>query len=127
MAKKGLLVVSCNIDPSKEKEFNEFYNGQHLDIALKIPGYLTGQRFKIFEDADLASAVPGVPPDTFFTGKRCKYIAVYDVDCEDAVAGVKTSPEAATSVKEFFDWVPYLKDVSVTFYEAISAKKVRKA
>jgi hypothetical protein len=127
MGKKGVLIVSCNIEPSKEKEFNEFYNGQHLDVALKIPGYLTGQRYQIFEDADLASAVPGAPPDTLFSGKKRKFIAIYDVDCEEAIAGVKSSPEAATSVKEFFEWVPYLKDVSVTFYEAISDKKVRKA
>lgn len=123
MPKNGLLIVSCNIDPSKEEEFNEFYNGKHLDVALKIPGYLTGQRFRVFEEPDLTSAVPGAPPDTFFAGRQRKFIAVYEVDCEEAIQGVKTSPAAAASVKEFFDWVPYLKDVSVTFYREISPKK----
>jgi hypothetical protein len=123
MAKRGLLIVSVNIDPSKEKEFNDFYNQKHLDVALKIPGYLTGQRFQVFQDMDLTGAVAGAPSDTFYRGKTRKFIAVYDVDCEEAISGLGSSPEGEAAAKEFFEWIPYLKDVSVTFYEPISGKK----
>jgi hypothetical protein len=127
MGKRGLLIASANIDGDKEKEFNQFYNEKHLDVSLRIPGYVTGQLFQVFQDMNLSGAVTDAPPDTFYAGKTRKFITVYEVDYEEAIAGLGNSPEGAAAAKEFFEWLPYVKDLSVTFYEPISQKKSRKA
>ena len=41
----GLLVVSMNVDPAGEHEFNEWYNTEHLPQLAAVPGVLSARRF----------------------------------------------------------------------------------
>jgi hypothetical protein len=41
----GLLVVSMNVDPAAEHEFNEWYNTEHLPQLAAVPGVLCARRF----------------------------------------------------------------------------------
>jgi len=41
----GLLVVSMNIDPAAEHEFNEWYNTEHLPALAAVPGVLCARRY----------------------------------------------------------------------------------
>jgi hypothetical protein len=64
MAKKkgtGLLMVWVDVPPDKEKEFNRWYNEEHLAERLAIPGFLSGARYE---------AVKGGP----------KHLACYELD-----------------------------------------------
>ena len=87
MGKKGLLIVSLDIDADKEKEFNQFYNEKPLDVSLRIRGYLTGQLFQVFQDMNLSGAVTDAPPDVFHAGKPRKFIVVYEGDFEEGLWG----------------------------------------
>jgi hypothetical protein len=63
MAKKGtgLLMVWCDVPADKEKEFNRWYNEEHLAERLAIPGFLSGARYE---------ALKGGP----------KHLAVYELE-----------------------------------------------
>jgi len=63
MAKKGtgLLMVWCDVPTDKEKEFNRWYNEEHLAERLAIPGFLSAARYE---------AVKGGP----------KHLAVYELE-----------------------------------------------
>ena len=42
----GILVVSLyGVAPDKEAEFNDWYNGEHMGQAIKVPGFLNGGRY----------------------------------------------------------------------------------
>lgn len=46
-----VLVVTMEVDPEDEAEFNKWYNEQHLPERMEIPGYVSARRFKL-EDGD---------------------------------------------------------------------------
>ncbi len=47
----ALLVVSMNIEPANEPEFNEWYNTEHLDALAAVPGVLAARRFRATDTA----------------------------------------------------------------------------
>ena len=73
MEKKGqaLYIVSMNFTGTQEQEveFNEWYNKIHVSDALRVPGFLTGDRYEAVR--------PGK--------KQRRYIAVYEVENEDVM------------------------------------------
>jgi hypothetical protein len=80
MAKKGtgLLMVWCDVPADKEKEFNRWYNEEHLAERLAVPGFLSAARYE---------AVKGGP----------KHLAVYELESaavlqSDAYRKVSANP-----------------------------------
>ena len=57
----GLLMVWCDVPSDKEKEFNRWYNEEHLAERLSVPGFLAAARYE---------AVKGGP----------KHLAVYELE-----------------------------------------------
>jgi hypothetical protein len=57
----GLMMVWTDVPADKEKEFNRWYNEEHLAERLRIPGFLSGARFE---------AIKGGP----------KHLAVYELE-----------------------------------------------
>jgi len=45
-----VLVVTMEVDPANEAEFNKWYNEQHLPERMAIPGYVSARRFKLAGD-----------------------------------------------------------------------------
>jgi hypothetical protein len=75
---QGLLAVWTDIAPEAEREFNDWYNSEHIPQLLGVPGFLTGRRYQ---------AVEGEP----------KYLALYElanieVLKSDAFRQVRESP-----------------------------------
>ena len=97
---KYLFVVMMDIPQDKEAEFNEIYNNEHVPTMLKVPGMLSGARYRTSTD--------GVP----------RYLALYGLespevpDREDFKQAV-TAGEYARKVR------PYTKNRSHIVYERI--------
>jgi len=62
----GLLLMMTDIDPANEADFNRWYEEEHLDERLKIPGFINARRF---------TALEGGP----------KYLALYDLESPDVL------------------------------------------
>jgi hypothetical protein len=45
MAGKGMLLTSMDIDASDEAEFNHWYDREHLEERVAIPGFLEARRY----------------------------------------------------------------------------------
>lgn len=74
----GLLMVWADVPSDKEKEFNRWYNEEHLAERLAIPGFLSAARYE---------AVKGGP----------KHLAVYELESpavldSDAYQRVQAQP-----------------------------------
>jgi len=98
---KYLYVVRMDADPEKEKQFNEWYNKEHIPALLKVSGVISANRFTSLE---------GTP----------KYIAIYELD----------NPNVRTSEawKKAVEMTPRPKDVTIqnatrNLYERIYPKK----
>ena len=54
-------------DPSKEKEFNDWYDNIHLPDLLKMPGFIGAKRYEIGEPVE----------------GEGKYLALYQIETDD--------------------------------------------
>lgn len=72
----ALLTVAIDPDPNLEDDLNAWYQEEHIDLLLKVPGFLQARRFR---------AIEGSP----------KYLAIYDLASLDAL---KPSPELDRAV-----------------------------
>lgn len=75
---QGLLAVWTDIAPEAEREFNDWYNTEHIPQLLGVPGFLSGRRYQ---------AVEGEP----------RYLALYELTNvevlkSDAFRQVRESP-----------------------------------
>ena len=65
---KWLLVVESNcMDPSREKEFNEWYDQTHIPDIFETPCFVKASRYELTRAAE---------------GKG-KYLAVYEIQSDD--------------------------------------------
>jgi len=52
----GLLLFMTDIDPALEGEFNRWYEEEHLDERMAIPGFITARRLPMRAPRCLGSA-----------------------------------------------------------------------
>ena len=53
----GLLAVWTDIAPEAEREFNEWYDTEHIPQLLEVPGFLSGRRYQAVEGKPLYLAL----------------------------------------------------------------------
>lgn len=100
-----MLKPKPELTPKKEKEFNDWYNKIHLLDALKIPGYISGHRYKERE------------------GKN--YLTIYRIENEAIIPRALTSKEVAYAREEFVKkWAKYF-DYTITVFTHIHSETRR--
>lgn len=67
METAGALVIWTDIKPAAEEDFNRWYDHQHLEERVGVPGFLNGRRYKAIGDAP------------------AKYLAWYEVESPDVL------------------------------------------
>jgi len=97
---QGLLAVWTDIAPEAEREFNEWYNTEHIPQLLGVPGFLSGRRYQ---------AVEGEP----------KYLALYELTGpevlkSDAFRQVRESPTAWSK-----KMIPLFRNTAIGEYRTI--------
>ena len=71
MAKHTFIVLSNPVE-SKESEYNDWYNRQHIPDVLNVPGFVSAQRFRL---ADTQMSRDG--------NRAHKYLAIYEIETDD--------------------------------------------
>ncbi|KAJ7119846.1 hypothetical protein C8R44DRAFT_788973 [Mycena epipterygia] len=72
---KYVMVVSYEIAPENEEDFNKWYDEEHMDLISRIPGWKRGRRYKLVDSAQLIGNAPDQP--------ACKYLAIHEIDNKD--------------------------------------------
>jgi hypothetical protein len=106
MAKWLFVVYSDCADPSREAEFNEWYDQTHLPDVLNTPGFIRASRY-INTDPN---AGPG------------KYLAIYEIESEDIGQTMTTLGERLTKLKASGRYSDLLLRVSRATYRQISSR-----
>ena len=71
MAKYTFIVLTNPVE-GKESEYNDWYNRHHIPDVLNVPGFVSGQRFRL---ADTQMSRDG--------NRAHKYLAVYEIETDD--------------------------------------------
>ena len=114
LSDRPLSIVTANVDPAYEEEWDRWYTESHLPGVLNVPGYACGARFRRLDHPAL---------ENFNTGP--KYLAIYECESEDVlptlVPGDRIHPEAEA---ELGRWQSYgalhARDFGWGFYRLIS-------
>ena len=69
------MVVLTNPVEGREQEYNDWYDGRHLDDVLRCPGFVGAQRFDYAMRPDASGEAPGH-----------RYLAIYDIESDDLQA-----------------------------------------
>ena len=77
----GLLMLWTDVDPEHEAEFNRWYNEEHIQYLLKVPGFLSAGRYE---------ALSGGP----------KYLAMYELEEPSVLRTQAFLDEATASLDE---------------------------
>jgi len=104
----GLLAVWTDIAPEAEREFNDWYNSEHIPQLLGVPGFLSGRRYQ---------AAEGEP----------KYLALYDLTDVEVMKS-----DAFQQVREMpTDWtkkmLPLFRNTAIGTYRQIFSHGTRPA
>jgi hypothetical protein len=104
---KYMLVVGMNVpDPSKEKEFNDWYNKIHIPDVLEIPEFKKASR--------LEHVSPGE--------KDTKFMALYEIETSDIKATMKALDSKVAEKRKAGRMSELGKPVMVGFYKQTYSK-----
>ena len=87
-------VVGHEAPRHKHKEFNAWYNTEHLPALMTVPGFLTGRRFRLSERE--------VPPMVGGGGSLPQYLTIYDIE---STSVFESEAFAKASQSPWSDWV----------------------
>ncbi|MFQ6111755.1 MAG: DUF4286 family protein [Nitrospinota bacterium] len=90
-----LLVVSADVDPAHEEEFNHWYNTDHVPNIVKCPGFIACRRY---------NSTYGEP----------RYLAIYELESEAAL----TTPEFKKE-RGWFEMMPHIRNFHERIYKQI--------
>ena len=110
MEKWVYLVHTNCLDPSREKEFNEWYDETHLPDILETPGFTRATRYENREPAE----------------GQGKFLALYEVETEDIDQTMAAHQANMAKKREQGRMTELVSVVSRALYEQISDTVERK-
>lgn len=66
----SLYVVQTNPEPGREREFNAWYTDQHLGDVLRVPGFVSAQRY----------VRSSTQRDAAASAYEFEYLALYEIE-----------------------------------------------
>src|SRR5215468_3490935 len=95
---KCLLIVTAEIDPAVEADWNRWYDTVHLPDALRCPGVRRGRRY--VSSGEISESAAGKTERT----KRRIYTTIYELDSPDAI----TTPEFR-AMRGWYQFAPHVR------------------
>lgn len=111
MAKKYKLIVLSAPVPGREKEYNDWYQNEHLKDMVGIPSILSAQRYSL-----TTNIIPGSsdPP---------RYLAIYDIETNDIEGVLKNMASGGAKVSAAMAPESMVGAIYQEFGEAVKAAK----
>ena len=109
MPKAIMVVQSRPSEPSREAEYNDWYDNTHIPELCEIPGIVSARRFAL-SDAQLMPVDSAVP----------KYVAIYELETNDIAQVLKEmGSRVANGTVHMTDAIELDPAPSVTIYELL--------
>lgn len=111
------VVMADMTDPAKEAEWNAWYDHSHVPNLVKIPGYLSGARFRVKTDPRMGDRPMGP-----------KYLALYEWEgphcLETLGAPDRRLPEAQAELARWQAYgAPLVENMSWNVFEPIASHR----
>jgi hypothetical protein len=102
-----LLIVTAEVDPAVEADWNRWYDTVHLPDALRCPGVLRGRRY--VSAGEISETIRGKTEKT----TRRIYTTVYELDSPAATG----TPEFQ-AMRGWYEFAPHVRSRTQTIVPA---------
>jgi hypothetical protein len=109
MPKATLVVLSNPVSAEKEDEYNDWYDNTHLADVVRVPGFVSAQRYRLAE----VEVMPDVP----FPEHR--YLALYEVEGDDIAEIAQALMQRAGTPEMDLGEAIDLETTTAFFYEPL--------
>jgi hypothetical protein len=114
LSDRPLSIVTADVDPAREAQWDRWYTESHVPNLLKVPGYVMAGRFRALDHPALAQ---------FNTGP--KYLALYECENEEVLPslrrGERQHPEARAELERWHTTgLPHVSNFGWGFHRLIS-------
>ncbi len=99
MESRSLMLVRVDISPEVEAEWNKWYDEVHLPDILRVPGFISGRRYRTVESSP-------------------KYMALYELESVDVVRS-----EAFQRARGWGKFAPHISGLTFNVYEPINPSR----
>ena len=97
LSDRPLSIVTADVDPAEETQWDRCYSESHVPNLLKIPGYVLAGRFRVLDHPAL---------EFFNTGP--KYLALYECESEEILGTLSPTAEMHPEARaELQRWQEY--------------------
>ncbi len=105
----SVVLTDC-VDPERESDFNAWYTHSHVPNLMRVPGYVSGARFRLLDH-----------PALEWLGMGPRYLALYelaDLECVPSLADPEQMrPEAKAEFAEYSAFAaPLVENLSWNIY-----------
>jgi hypothetical protein len=107
-----IFFALSNPIPGREDEYNEWYTNVHVRDVSALPGFVSGQRFKLH--ANKTGEMPG------------QYLAIYELETDDPEAAYEGINTALMSGKMFVSSAIHADSLTAAIFTPIMEKYVPK-
>ena len=107
-----LFIAFSNPVPGREDEYNTWYDNVHVPEVNAIPGYISGQRFKLV--ANTTGEMPG------------QYLVIYEMETKDPIAAYDGITKAMESGKMIVSNALHAESLVAALFKPIIDKYVPK-
>ncbi|QEI05482.1 hypothetical protein FXN63_06215 [Pigmentiphaga aceris] len=83
-APNGLLFVATSVEPEHEADFNAWYDREHVEERVRVPGFLSGARYQVLDETS-----GGAP--RYLGLYRTESLAAFTTDAYRAAFGQQTA------------------------------------
>jgi hypothetical protein len=107
------IVTVFNAKEGRDDEFNDWYSNAHMPQSLHVPGFVSGQRFKLSKEQREGST------------PQWQYLAIYEVETDD-LQGVIDELKRREGTPALVRTDTIAPGGSVMFFEPITEKMLSK-
>lgn len=111
IVRKFVLTVLSNPVEGRKAEYNNWYSNQHLADVLKVPGFLSAQRFRLAQDNNSES---------------WKYLALYEFEADDPTQTLAAPTARAGSPEMVISQAMDMQAYSMQPWVAITEKLTKR-
>jgi uncharacterized protein (TIGR02118 family) len=99
MGRAPWMLVTAEVDPAVQNDFDRWHHAVHMPKVLAIPGIVRGLRLRN-------------------PGPAASYAALYQFEDEAALRTALASSEAQEARTDWQRWTEHVRDITVHFYGA---------
>ena len=91
---RHILVVMSSPTQGREDEYNDWYSEVHLAEVVKVPGFVSAQRFELADTQLKDILTPDEKGNKVYGESKHRYLAIYEMEADTSTDAIQALRQA---------------------------------